>query len=131
MATRSPPEATPAPVEAIARVLVIGLLPSLEAAMRGGLTYRETRAQAWDRNWQAWQASYGDEVTIRAREILRSVGSAEILTPYGRDYLLARYPVEATQLALVEALNDERPTPVEGIGRGFWGRVRGVFGMPA
>jgi hypothetical protein len=95
---QSPPEATRAPVEAIARTLVLGTLPALEATVSRGFPYSRAMADAWAHLGDGWRARYGDEVAARAREILGQVGPAEILTRSGRDSFVRRYPVDATQL---------------------------------
>lgn len=117
MMMRRPVEAIGAqyPAEAMARALVVGLLPVLEAAMARGLTYRQTMADARALYPAEWRKAHGAAVAARAAEILEAVGPAAILTPYGREVFLREYPLGAMPAPPVA--NEKRPTPREGIGR--------------
>lgn len=97
MTTHRPAEAigTMTPTEAMARGLVVALLPSLEAAMLAGGRYTVAMAEAWRIVSADWQARHGATVTARAGEILRDVGPATILTPQGRAAFLEAYPLGA------------------------------------
>ena len=83
------------PVEAMARALVAALFPFLEAAMAGGLTYRQAMADARRDAVRIWLEQHGPAVATRAREILEHVGPAAILTPYGREVFFREYPLGA------------------------------------
>jgi len=99
------------PVEATARVLVVGLLPVLEAAMMAGLTYGQMMDRAREvylPHWRKWQ---GDTIAYRAVEILEHVGPAEILTIYGRKRFMQEYAP-----AIIEGLSvaNENARPSRG-----------------
>lgn len=119
MTKRRPVEAigTVEPVEAMARALIAALLPALEAAMLGGLTYRQTMAEASRQYGPAWMVRYGADVAFRAMQILDHVGPAAILTPCGRELFLREYPLAAIPKGALPGANDNAPPPLMGIGQ--------------
>jgi hypothetical protein len=103
------------PTEAMARVLVVALFPMLEAALMRGTLYRAAVAEALAHAFPMWEAQHGRAAAVRAMEILERLGSANILTPYGRELFNREYPLVPIPTRTPPEANDN--TPREGIVR--------------
>jgi hypothetical protein len=114
----------------MARVLVVALFPALEDALMRGVLYRAAINEALAHAFPLWEAQHGRAAAVRAAEILERLGSATILTPYGRELFNREYPLSAVPSRVPPMANDN--TPPSGKGRRryrFWDWLWG--GPPA
>ena len=105
---------TPDATEATARVLVVALFPALEAALMRGQLFHDASMEALAHAMPLWDAQYGRAAAVRAAEILQRLGSATILTPYGRELFYREYPPVPIPSRVPPMANDNTPPSGKG-----------------